>query len=142
MRLLKEEFRRLPLSLEFEAAMWAGRADAVRGRVSTLDGAYAQGMIAYALKQEALFSDIAAWARTTETAPRVARGKKRPRVGIVDPLAEATRRGGGWDVDLDESDGDDDERLLAAAEEGDGSEEAGEVESDEELIMGGEVDDV
>jgi hypothetical protein len=45
-------------------------------------------------------------------------------------------------VDLDESDGDDDERLLAAAEEGDGSEEAGEVESDEELIMGGEVDDV
>ncbi|KAJ7808144.1 hypothetical protein B0H14DRAFT_3482660 [Mycena olivaceomarginata] len=141
-RLLKEEFRRLPLSLEFEAAMWAGRADAVRGRVSTLDGAYAQGMIAYALKQEALFSDIAARARTTETAPRVARGKKRPRVGIVDPLAEATRRGGGWDVDLDESDGDDDERLLAAAEEGDGSEEAGEVESDEELIMGGEVDDV
>jgi hypothetical protein len=141
-RLLKEEFRRLPLSLEFEAAMWAGRADAVRGRVSTLDGAYAQGMIAYALKQEALFSDIAARARTTETAPRVARGKKRPRVGIVDPLAEATRRGGGWDVDLDESDGDDDERLLAAAEEGDGSEEAGEVESNEELIMGGEVDDV
>ncbi|KAF7366127.1 hypothetical protein MVEN_00489500 [Mycena venus] len=142
-RLLKEEFCRLLLSLEFEAALWAGRADAVRGRALTLDQAYVQGMIAYALKQEALFSDIAVRAMAMETVPKVAWGKKRPRGQIMDLLAEPTTgRGEGGDVDLDEDNGDDDERLLAAADKGDDFEDAGEMDSDEELIMGGQVDDV
>ncbi|KAJ7791306.1 hypothetical protein B0H14DRAFT_3500650 [Mycena olivaceomarginata] len=40
-----------------------------------------------------------------------------------------------------EDDGDDDAVLWAGADDGDGDEERVEIESDEELVMGGEVDD-
>ncbi|KAJ7825975.1 hypothetical protein B0H14DRAFT_3088526 [Mycena olivaceomarginata] len=45
-RLLTEEFRRLPISLEFEADLWQERAKAVPVGSSELQDAYAQGMIA------------------------------------------------------------------------------------------------
>ncbi|KAJ7792665.1 hypothetical protein B0H14DRAFT_3094155 [Mycena olivaceomarginata] len=79
-RLLKEEFRRLPISLEWQGALWAERAKA------------------------------ATW----------------------------TNYGKGDGED----DGDDDAVLMAAADEADADDERGELESDEEVIMGGEVDDV
>ncbi|KAJ7799241.1 hypothetical protein B0H14DRAFT_3092830 [Mycena olivaceomarginata] len=86
-RLLKAETDRLPISLEFEADRWIERAQGVP--VGEIDVAYAQGMIAYATKQADLFRDIAARARETATAPRLANGKQRPRAPIVDPLATA-----------------------------------------------------
>jgi hypothetical protein len=97
-------------------------------------------MAAYALKQEALFRDIAERARRAETAPKVARGKKRPRAPIVDPLQDAMGRNRGDEAEA-EDDGDDDAVLWAGVDDGDGDEERVEIESDEELVMGGEVDD-
>ncbi|KAJ7788512.1 hypothetical protein B0H14DRAFT_3504207 [Mycena olivaceomarginata] len=113
-RLLMEEFRQLPISLEFEADLWRERASAVPVGASELNDAYVQGMVAYALKQEALFRDIAARARQTETAPKV-------KVGT--------------DAAREEGDNDDDDDGLVAGEEADG--ERGVIESDKELVMGG-----
>jgi hypothetical protein len=136
---LTEEFRRLPISLEFEADLWRERASAVPFRASELQDAYAQGLIAYALKQEALFRDIAARARQTETAAKVARGKRGPREAIIDPLAPLSQRAG-TDAAREEGDDDDDDDGLVAGEEIDG--DRGVIESDEELVMGGEVDNI
>jgi hypothetical protein len=138
-RLLTEEFRQLPISLEFEADLWQERASAVQVRVSELDGAYAQGMIAYAQKQEVLFWDIAAWARQTETATKVARGKRGPREVIIDHLAPLSQQVETGEA-TEEGDNDDDNNRLVAGEEPDG--ERGVIESDEELVMGGEVDNI
>ncbi|KAJ7864998.1 hypothetical protein B0H14DRAFT_3443208 [Mycena olivaceomarginata] len=139
-RLLKEEFRRLPISLEWQGVLWAERAKAVSAATGPQEEVYAQGKVAYGLKQEALFLGLAARARETEMAPKLGRGKRGPRDLIVDPLAQATwtnyGKGDG------EDDGDDDAVLMAAADEADADNERGELESDEEVIMGGEVDDV
>ncbi|KAJ7767594.1 hypothetical protein B0H14DRAFT_2633027 [Mycena olivaceomarginata] len=132
-RLLKEEFRQVPISLEFEADRWVERAKAVLVGTGGVDEASAQGMIAYALKQEAMYRDIAARIREAESAPKIARGKKRPRVPIVDPLAQqlGTKEG------EDDDDGD-----MGLREEDDDDVERGVMESDEELVMGGDIDDM
>ncbi|KAJ7753859.1 hypothetical protein B0H16DRAFT_1316820, partial [Mycena metata] len=142
-RLLEEEFRRLPISLEFEAAQWDKRLKEVK--VGEIHETIAQGLIAYAAKQARMFRDIAERSRATQTAPATARGKKRPREPIVDPLATAMRaaaaaQGAGNEEDGSEEDNDNDENLIADVD-GDEEEERGGVESDEELVMGGEVDD-
>jgi hypothetical protein len=134
-----EEFRRLPISLEFEADLWRDRASAVPVRTSELNDTYMQGMVAYALKQEALFRDIATRARQTEMAPKVARGKQGPREMVVDPLAPLSQKVG-TDAAREEGDNDDDDDGLVAREEADG--ERGVIESNEELVMGGEVDNI
>ncbi|KAJ7923563.1 hypothetical protein B0H13DRAFT_1864713 [Mycena leptocephala] len=133
-RTLKEEFRRLPVSLEFEAEVWDQRLKDVP--VGQIDVKEAQGMVAYASKQAALFRDLAARARNSETAAPVAKGKKHVRAAIVDPLAMGGRTALPWqEEDVDES-----EDEVFQDDDGDG-EERGMVESDEELVMGGEVDD-
>jgi hypothetical protein len=131
---LKEEFRRLPVSLEFEVEVWDQRLKDVP--VGQIDVKEAQGMVAYTSKQAALFRDLAARARKSETAAPVAKGKKRVRAAIVDPLAMGGRTALPWqEEDVDES-----EDEVFQDDDGDG-EERGMVESDEELVMGGEVDD-
>ncbi|KAF8202085.1 hypothetical protein K438DRAFT_1470730, partial [Mycena galopus ATCC 62051] len=50
-RLLKEEFWRLPISLEFRADLWRDCMRKVPVGTGALDEAYAQGSIVYALKQ-------------------------------------------------------------------------------------------
>ncbi|KAJ7030837.1 hypothetical protein C8F04DRAFT_1186481 [Mycena alexandri] len=136
-RLLEEEFRRLPISLEFEVVQWEKRVKAVP--VGQIDEAIAQGMIAYGLKQAALFCDVATRAKATEKAPPVARGKKRLREPLVDPLAEATTVGG-IEESEDENE-DDDDAIVGRLGDDDDDDERGTVASDEELVMGGEVDD-
>ncbi|KAJ7745627.1 hypothetical protein B0H14DRAFT_3514464 [Mycena olivaceomarginata] len=133
--LLRKEFRRLPISLEFEVDLWVerGRAVSVAGEQ---EEEYAQGMRTYASKQAALFRDIAARARKTETSPKLDRGKKRPRAAVVDPLAEGSGRHG----EESEDGGDDGEVLVVGDEDGDAEEERGMVESDEEVILAGEMD--
>jgi hypothetical protein len=134
-RLLKEEFRRVPISLEFEADRWVERAKAVSVGMGNVDEASVQGMIAYALKQEAMYRDIAARARAAESAPKIAKGKKRLRVPIVDPLVQRSGAEEGGDDD-------DDDGVLREEENDDVDAERGVVESEEELVMGGEVDDM
>ncbi|KAF7345876.1 CxC2 domain-containing protein [Mycena venus] len=117
--LLKEEFRRLPLSFEFEAGLWGERVEQVRE--SRLDEE--RYSLIWLLEQ-----GRRSWR------PKLARGKKQPKAPIIDPLAEATRR-----VEYDEDDGDDDGVVLAGVDDGD--DEEGAV-SDEEVVMAGEVDDI
>ncbi|KAJ7896246.1 hypothetical protein B0H14DRAFT_2558175 [Mycena olivaceomarginata] len=132
--LLTEEFRRLPISLEFEAERWMERSQGLEAR-SELEEVYMQGMRAYAAQQEVLFRDLADRARAIEAAPKLAKGKGRVRTRVVDPLQ---------DTEAPASDGenrDDDAVILAAVRDDDTEEERGVVESDEEVIMGGKLDD-
>ncbi|KAF8166425.1 hypothetical protein K438DRAFT_2066413 [Mycena galopus ATCC 62051] len=128
--LLKEEFRQLPISLNFEADRWAEQAQAAADPAQKLDEASAQGMKAYTLKQKALFRELALRARDIETALKVGKGKKRPRVSSTDPLMDREDKG------EDEGEGEGQEEEIEVDE---GPEL---IESDEELMMGGEVDDI
>jgi hypothetical protein len=83
------------------------------------------------VKQAALFRHLAARAREVEKAPKLARGKKHQRAPVVDPLAT------GMIIDDVRADSDEDQ----GGEEEDENEERGFVDSDEEVVMGGEVDD-
>ncbi|KAJ7707216.1 hypothetical protein B0H14DRAFT_2646857 [Mycena olivaceomarginata] len=132
--LLKEEFRHLKITLEFEAEKWVEHSRSVEAR-SELEEVYVQGMRAYAAQQEVVFRNLADQARATEIAPKLATGKAKARTRAVDPLQNT-------EVPGPESDGDDDAVILAAVRDGDTDEERGEVESDEEVIMGGELDDI
>ncbi|KAJ7799812.1 hypothetical protein B0H14DRAFT_3491267 [Mycena olivaceomarginata] len=132
-RLLKEEFRRVPISLEFEVDRWVEWAKAVLVGTGGVDEASAQGMIAYALKQEAMYRDIAARTREVESAPKIARGKKQPRVPIVDPLAQRS----GTEEGENDDNGD-----TGLREEDDDDIERGVMESNEELVMGGDIDNM
>ncbi|KAF7343961.1 hypothetical protein MVEN_01685300 [Mycena venus] len=133
---------RIPLAANFagvggKAVGQEGEGGADRNRLAR--GGIRAGEDCIHLKQEALFLGLAARARETKTAPKLARDKKWPRQAVVDPLAEVMWGNGRTEEDMD---GDDDGVLLAAADEGDLNEEWREVESDEEVIMGGELDDV
>ncbi|KAJ7694499.1 hypothetical protein B0H14DRAFT_3530640 [Mycena olivaceomarginata] len=133
-RLLKEEFHRVPISLEFEADQWVERAKAVLVGTGGVDEASAQGMIAYTLKQEAMYRDIAAPRTRSGRVPQRLRGGRSGRGSpFVDPLAQRSGTEEG------ENDDDGDTELR---EEDDDDVERGVMESDEELVMGGDVDDM
>ncbi|KAJ7721409.1 hypothetical protein B0H14DRAFT_3520644 [Mycena olivaceomarginata] len=128
-RLLEEEWRRLPLTYEHRERLWKERAVAVP--VTSIPEAEAEGMIAYALKQAQLYRDLAARAEMTRTEAKLARGKKRATWEPTwDPLipSDTERRGDANDEDGAGSDDEEDD-------------ERGDIDSDEELLMGGEVDD-
>ncbi|KAF7342709.1 CxC2 domain-containing protein [Mycena sanguinolenta] len=116
-RLLDEEWRRLPLTYAHREQLWVQRTVSVP--VGSIPSAEAEGKIAYPAKQAQLYCDLAARAEITRTEPKQARGKKR-RVWAPD---EGDKEG----EDSDEDDARDDER--------------GDIDSEEELLMGGEVDD-
>jgi hypothetical protein len=119
-QLLQEEFRRLPISLEHRAQVWTDRTKAMP--FGSITAELAVGLVAYAEKQARMFRELAARARRIEQAPKLGRGKSRRReVKEYDPLVAQ------------------DEEDLDGEEDGDG--ERGEVDSDKELLMGGEVDD-
>jgi hypothetical protein len=89
----------------------------------------AEGMVAYATKQADMYRELARMAEITRTEVKLQRGKKR-RVferswDPVMPLESEAAPAGEEDEEDDNEE--DDER--------------GDVESDEELLMGGEVDD-
>ncbi|KAJ7633330.1 hypothetical protein DFH06DRAFT_1140041 [Mycena polygramma] len=135
---LRAEFGRCPLGLEFEAELWEKRGKDVP--VGVIDDVLAQGMIAYACKQSDLYRDLASRARTTETAPKAVRGKRQPQVRTMDPLSMPVDDGGLMDDDSENEDND------CVDAERDNEEEPGErpgleSDDDEELVMGGEVDE-
>ncbi|KAJ7233795.1 hypothetical protein C8J57DRAFT_1249691 [Mycena rebaudengoi] len=100
-RLLKEEFRRVPLSLEYEAEVW--KAHAAVMDLDSMSLPVAQGLIAYAGQQAEM------------QAPRV-------RVRGQDVSESEEEEGEDTDDEEDEA-------------------EQGHINSDEELLMGGEVDE-
>ncbi|KAF8177103.1 hypothetical protein K438DRAFT_1939164 [Mycena galopus ATCC 62051] len=130
--LLKEDLRRLPISLEFQADVWKDRAQRVLVGTGVLDEVHMQWLIVYTLKQEALFRDMVVHARETEKALKLGKGKKEPRAANVDPLLQAMAEDGTVQKEDHEGLNDGDNREA--------EEERGRVESDEEVIMGGELD--
>ncbi|KAJ7185939.1 hypothetical protein C8R46DRAFT_1208043 [Mycena filopes] len=128
-RLLEEEQRRILLSFEFEAEMWEARAGPDVIRVGEVEEGYAQGAIAYALRQAAIYRDLAARAVITATEVRNGRGKRRTRPAAVEAvLADVGGDGdarGESDSEGSEGDDEDDDMRLG-------------VYSDEEVVMGGE----
>ncbi|KAK6992523.1 CxC2 domain-containing protein [Favolaschia claudopus] len=115
--LLEEEYRWVLISFEHEAQRWETRATEVP--VGTVEVGYAQGAIAYALKQAATYRALAS--RVTVSMTELHRGRGRKRV----PAAPGN---GGDEEGTDE-------------EEGDSEEEGGEanaINSDEEFFLGGE----
>jgi hypothetical protein len=129
-QLLQEEFRRLPISFEHRAAAWMDCARPVE--LQMMPRELAQGMRAYAVRQAKMYRDLAARAKVIELAPKLARRMSRRRAEAeYDALAPT----GGEDEEEDADEGDEDV-------EGDGVEleERGDIPSDEEVVMGGEMD--
>ncbi|KAJ7018738.1 hypothetical protein C8F04DRAFT_976786 [Mycena alexandri] len=135
-RLLQEEYRRMLLSFEHEAQRWEARVCAIP--VGEVEEGYAQGAIAYALKQAAMYREIAARAVVTMTEVRRGRGQKRTvpmpeeGLGAVPSSGQEEREVGADGGDADEGSGDD-------SDEGEEGLYGG--HSDEEFFMGGEDDD-
>jgi hypothetical protein len=120
-RLLEEEWRRLPVTYAHRERLWVQRAMAVP--VGSIPFEEAEGKVTYAARQADMYRDLAQRAEVTRTEERLQRGKKRTIFKrTMDPLLPVD---GNDDVEGDEEDEDD---------------ERGDIDSDEELLMGGEVD--
>ncbi|KAJ7068434.1 hypothetical protein C8F01DRAFT_1246940 [Mycena amicta] len=125
-RMLKEEFRRLPVSFKHEEQEWNMRAASVPlGSIPTQE---AEGMIAYALKQASMYRSLGERVEITRSEEKLGRGYRRRRYypaerGFATELGAAATEEG--------ADGSDSE----------GEDERGDLDSEEELLVGGELDD-
>ncbi|KAJ7865989.1 hypothetical protein B0H13DRAFT_1636845, partial [Mycena leptocephala] len=128
---LSAEYLRVMTSFAFEAAVWELRAQAVPIGVIPLEEA--EGAIAFARKQAAMFRDLGRRGELRWKEEKLTRGKKRPAQGV--PLGLSTM------LDREEA-GEEEERERQRAEEEDEEELLrGDAASDEEFIIGGEGDD-
>ncbi|KAF7346690.1 CxC2 domain-containing protein [Mycena sanguinolenta] len=123
-RLLEEEWRRLPISYAHREKVWIDRAVAVP--TGSIPFPEAEGMVAYATKQAQMYCELASRAERTRTEPKLARGKKRRVWGPT------------WDPVIPEGANEDENAGSNTDEEDD---ERGDIDSDEELLLGGEVDE-
>ncbi|KAF7322733.1 CxC2 domain-containing protein [Mycena chlorophos] len=80
-RYLNEEWRRLPLSLQYEEELWSERARLVGTR--QLGDDVQEGMKAYALKQAAMYSDLVQRAELTKTEEWAGRGHRRGKMQVA-----------------------------------------------------------
>ncbi|KAJ7066666.1 hypothetical protein C8F01DRAFT_1208764 [Mycena amicta] len=125
-RILKEEFRRLPVSFKYEEEGWKTRAAKVPlGSITTQE---AEGMMAYALKQASMYASLRERVEITRSEEKLARGYRRRRYYPAE-LGFASELGAGAteEAAVDSDSEDDDER--------------GDLDSEEELLVGGELDD-
>ncbi|KAK7030523.1 CxC2 domain-containing protein [Favolaschia claudopus] len=120
-QLLEEEYRRVLISFEHEASGWEERAKQIP--VGTVEVGYAQGAVAYALKQAALYRTLAAKVTISMTEVHCGRGRKRV------PAAGGNAGDEGSDEESGDESGDDEDEGGAAA---------GHVHDDEEFFLGGE----
>jgi hypothetical protein len=79
-RILEEEWRRVPLSLEYEAARWDTRAQSVSSIATSKQ--LQDGMTAYACKQAEMFRDLIAQAEAVRTEDWKGRGHRRATSGF------------------------------------------------------------
>ncbi|KAF7307923.1 CxC2 domain-containing protein [Mycena kentingensis (nom. inval.)] len=112
--ILQEEWRRLPISLAYEAERWDQRAKKVSG-----NDASAEGRVAYARKQQALYRDLIRRAEETRTAPKIKRGHSRRTQGATtdmdmedDESVASENESDDQRGDLDSEDDDDDNEEL------------------------------
>ncbi|KAJ7164569.1 hypothetical protein C8R43DRAFT_1122450 [Mycena crocata] len=126
-RLLAEEVRRLPISLEARATEWEVRAQEITGNSVITNQAEVDGAVAYAAKQAAMFRAIKGRVHRTMTEVIRGRGKRRRAVEEQDILMGLV----GGDDGGDKSDG-------PSSDSDDEDERGGEdLPSDEEFILGG-----
>jgi hypothetical protein len=122
---LEEEWRRLPVTYAYRERQWVDRAIAVP--TGSIEFAAAEGMVAYATKQGDMYRELAERAEITRTEVSLRRGMKRTVYQRSwDPVMPID---GGGDAESDDDNADEED------------DEWGDIESDEELLMGGEVDD-
>ncbi|KAJ7028207.1 hypothetical protein C8F04DRAFT_1291706 [Mycena alexandri] len=125
-RLLEEEYRRILVSFEHEALRWERRVVAIP--VGEVEEGYAQGAVAYGLKQAAMGK-----ARTAAAAVLPDEGAVPNRAEDEDAVPNGAEQGREEGPEGDDESGD---------EGGDDSDEDGlGADSDEEFFMGGEADD-
>ncbi|KAF7325925.1 CxC2 domain-containing protein [Mycena kentingensis (nom. inval.)] len=74
LRLLEEEWRRLPLSFAYEEKRWDDRATAIQNL--TLSESESEGLTAYAAKQADMYRDLARRAEEVRIAPKLRRGSR------------------------------------------------------------------
>ncbi|KAJ7605332.1 hypothetical protein FB45DRAFT_1042460 [Roridomyces roridus] len=126
-RMLEEEWRRLSASYIYREGVWEGRGKAVP--VGVIDGEIAEGKLAYAVKQAQLYRELRVRAEAVRADAPLRRGQARKRSAAL-PLPYGFSATG--EEEEEEGGG-----LLS---DGEGSDGRGDV-SEEELLMGGEVDD-
>ncbi|KAJ7250230.1 hypothetical protein C8J57DRAFT_1521244 [Mycena rebaudengoi] len=140
-RLLNEEQRRYPISMEARASEWDKRAaDVPTGTIPFTD---AEGMVAYAAKQAATFWDITKCGAVTFSEPVLGKGHKRPRAPRGDEMDvdrelenEGGEVGGPDDSSDDYEEDGEDEELKAELDD-----LWGDIVSNEEYVLGGGADD-
>ncbi|KAJ7617937.1 hypothetical protein FB45DRAFT_872384 [Roridomyces roridus] len=125
-RMLEEEWRRLGASHQHSERAWEARGATVP--VGVIDGEIAEGKLAYAMKQAHMYRELQARAEAVRTAAPLRRGQKRHR-------PEALLYGFSVAAEEPEEEG---EGHVSAGEDEDAR---GGIDSEEELLMGGEVDD-
>jgi hypothetical protein len=131
-RLLEEEWRCLPVSYAYREQEWVTRAVGVP--TGSIPFPEAEGMVAYAMKQAQMYHDLAERAEITRTEAKLVHGKKRQVwAPSWDPVMGVEGEGLRMDDDVAGNE--------AAESDDDDDDEWGDVDSDEELLMGGEVDD-
>ncbi|KAJ7059357.1 hypothetical protein C8F01DRAFT_1255058 [Mycena amicta] len=124
-RILEEEVRRLPISLQYEQNLWKSRAQAVP--VGSIDEEEAEGMVAYSLKQAAMYGDLIQKAEVARTEGKLGRGYRR-RAYVADT---------GFASELShQAEGDDEDAAQPESDE-----DRGDLDSDEEHLLGGDLDD-
>jgi hypothetical protein len=130
-RLLVAEYTRVLRSFEFEAAEWDARAAVVP--ISVIPRAHAEAAVAYAKRQAAMYRDLRERGVKTWTEEKLASGKKKARhVPSAVRAMELEARAEQEDHDFGSledgwADNEDEDVMLR-----------GDVESDEEFIMGGD----
>ncbi|KAF7317925.1 CxC2 domain-containing protein [Mycena kentingensis (nom. inval.)] len=128
-RILAEEWRRLPLLFAYEERQWSNRAAGVE--VGKMDVEQAEGLVAYAAKQADVYRNLARRAEQTRTAPRLRRGQRRS--AVVREEISLAGQGGTEDTD---SGFDGEEVEVVVDEFGNASDD-----DDEDAIMDGDVYD-
>ncbi|KAJ7071748.1 hypothetical protein B0H15DRAFT_793361 [Mycena belliarum] len=142
-RLLNEEWRRLPVSYAHREQQWLDRAVAVP--VGEISDELAEGMIAYASKHAQMYRRLAARAETTRTELKLRKGERRVQRVAEDELMTGVEGPEDWWAADNGVDGN---IANVAEEEEDGNiaeedddDERGDIDSEEELLLGGEVDE-
>jgi hypothetical protein len=133
-RLLVEEYRRVGLSFDHEAAEWEARAAAVH--VGVLPLADAEGAVTYAAKHVEMFRDLKIRSDKTWTEEKTPSGRKKQRhvssaMGAMEAETLAEQEDQEWWMRVAEAEREEraeDEDVLLR----------GDVESDEEYILGSE----
>ncbi|KAJ7141824.1 hypothetical protein C8R46DRAFT_1233533 [Mycena filopes] len=132
-RLIEEEYRRVGVTLEYEAAKWDARAAEVEKNGG--DAVDAEGAIAFARREAEMYRDLNARGEAVWTAPKVARGK----AGVRHVPRAVQKMLVELGVGLSDAAEDEVEEVLERDEVD--ADERGDIEDDEEYIMGGEGDD-